>query len=832
MRLIVPPVALDPQPPEPAPRSEPGWLALLERSAGAGCWSLDFASGELSQSAGLLQLLGLPQKHSLHEADLLSLFAPESQEAMAAAIETCRSQSAAFELQAQALTAQGERLPVSVLGQPVLDAAGQVSGLQGVLRGLSADARDEPQSRRVLMQLSTTLASISQAFATLDRDGRFSYVNPQTEGLLEQSAAALLGRRIWRVLDDNGAGQLRHEINKALATGQSVEFDGFYLPQHRWLELRIYPFADGLALYLRDVTERHQAQEKLQLLQASISRLNDLVVIARAGKEGGTDSLEIVFVNEAFERQTGYSQAEVLGRSPYLLQGPQTQHGDIERIKQAMRQALPVRAELTSYKKNGETFWLELEIVPVDQFHRGPMHWVAVGRDITARKAADDEIEHLAFYDTLTGLPNRQLLMARLEHALNQPEPGQGLGALMFIDLDHFKVLNDTLGHSRGDLLLQQVATRLQACVRRTDTVARLGGDEFVVMLESLSADPLLAVTKTRAVSQKIMAALSEPYDLGGHQHHGTCSIGITQFGAHSDSLGNVLKQADLAMYQAKAAGRNAACFFDPEMQAAATANAALTSELRQALHEQHFVLHYQPQVGREGRMLGVEALLRWQRPERLVMPDEFVSQAEESGLILPLGAWVLETACAQLASWALRPATEGLSVAVNVSVRQFRHPEFVDQVMDVMARHGVRAGRLKLELTESLLASDIDVTIAKMGMLKDAGVTLSLDDFGMGFSALSYLKHLPLDQLKIDRTFVKDVLTDPNDAAIARTIIGLAQSLGLGVMAEGVETLAQREFLTRHGCDNYQGFLFCEALPIQALERFIDQQQPVQAAA
>ena len=832
MRLIVPPVALDPQPPEPAPRSEPGWLALLERSAGAGCWSLDSASGELIQSAGLLQLLGLPQKHSLHEADLLSLFAPESQEAMAAAIETCRSQSAAFELQAQALTAQGERLPVSVLGQPVLDAAGQVSGLQGVLRSLSADARDEPQSRRVLMQLSTTLASISQAFATLDHDGRFSYVNPQTEGLLEQGAAALLGRRIWRVLDDNGAGQLRHEINKALATGLSVEFDGFYLPQHRWLELRIYPFADGLALYLRDVTERHQAQEKLQLLQASISRLNDLVVIARAGKEGGTDSLEIVFVNEAFERETGYSQAEVLGRSPYLLQGPQTQHADIERIKQAMRHALPVRAELTSYKKNGETFWLELEIVPVDQFHRGPMHWVAVGRDITARKAADDEIEHLAFYDTLTGLPNRQLLMARLEHALNQPEPGQGLGALMFIDLDHFKVLNDTLGHSRGDLLLQQVAARLQACVRRTDTVARLGGDEFVVMLEALSADPLLAVTKTRAVSHKIMAALSEPYDLGGHQHHGTCSIGITQFGAHSDSLGNVLKQADLAMYQAKAAGRNAACFFDPEMQAAATANAALTSELRQALHEQHFVLHYQPQVGREGRMLGVEALLRWQRPERLVMPDEFVSQAEESGLILPLGAWVLETACAQLAAWAQRPATEGLSVAVNVSVRQFRHPEFVDQVMDVMARHGVRAGRLKLELTESLLASDIDVTIAKMGMLKDAGVTLSIDDFGMGFSALSYLKHLPLDQLKIDRTFVKDVLTDPNDAAIARTIIGLAQSLGLGVMAEGVETLAQREFLTRHGCDNYQGFLFCEALPSQALERFIDKQQLAQAAA
>ncbi len=813
--------------------AERGWLELLERSTGAGCWSLDFASGELSQSAGLLRLLGQPQNHSLLQPDLLSLFAPESQDAMAAAVQACRIQALPFELEAHALTAEGERLWVGATGEPVLDAAGRVTGLHGVLRDLSASTQQEQASRRVLMQLSTTLASISEAFATLDQDGRFSYVNPQTERLLGQSAAALLGRRIWRVLDDKGAGRLRHEIDKALDTAQSVEFDGLYLPRQRWLELRAYPFADGLALYLRDVTERHQEQEKLQLLQASISRLNDIVVIAQAGEaEGALEGLHIVFVNEAFERQTGYSQAEVLGRSPSLLRGPQTQAVEIERIKNAMRQALPVRAELVSYKKSGETFWLEVEIVPVEQFHRGPIHWVGVGRDITARKAADDEIEHLAFYDTLTELPNRQLLMARLENALNQPEPGHSLGALMFIDLDNFKVLNDTLGHSRGDLLLQQVATRLQACVRRSDTVARLGGDEFVVMLEGLSSDPLVAVSKTRAVSQKIMAALSEAYDLGGHQHHGTCSIGITQFGAHSDSLGNVLKQADLAMYQAKAAGRNAACFFDPEMQAAATANAALTSELRQALHEPDFVLHYQPQVGRGGRMLGVEALLRWQRSDRLVMPDEFVAQAEESGLILPLGAWVLETACAQLASWALRPATEGLSVAVNVSVRQFRHPEFVDQVMDVIARHGVRAGRLKLELTESLLASDIDVTIAKMGMLKDAGVTLSIDDFGMGFSALSYLKHLPLDQLKIDRTFVKDVLTDPNDAAIARTIIGLAQSLGLGVMAEGVETQAQRDFLARHGCDNYQGFLFCKPLPIRALEGFIQGHRQAQAAS
>jgi diguanylate cyclase (GGDEF)-like protein len=393
----------------------------------------------------------------------------------------------------------------------------------------------------------------------------------------------------------------------------------------------------------------------------------------------------------------------------------------------------------------------------------------------------------------------------------------------MFIDLDNFKTLNDTLGHAKGDLLLQQVAVRLASCVRKTDTVARLGGDEFVVMLEDLGDNGKAATAKAKVVGEKVLAALSDPYDLAGYQHHGTCSVGITLFSKHQEGIGELLKQADLAMYQAKAAGRNSLCFFDPEMQAAVTASAALNTALRKGLHNHEFVLHYQPQVGRHERMVGVEALIRWRHPERgLVPPNEFIGKAEESGLILPLGKWVLETACAQLARWASRPETALLSIAVNVSVRQFRHPEFVELVMAIIEQAGICPHRLKLELTESLLATDIDVTIAKMGMLKTAGVTLSIDDFGIGYSALSYLKHLPLDQLKIDRSFVKDVLTDPNDAAIARTIIGLAQSLGLAVMAEGVETGAQRDFLARHGCDSYQGYLFCKPLPIEELEVFM----------
>jgi diguanylate cyclase (GGDEF)-like protein len=482
-----------------------------------------------------------------------------------------------------------------------------------------------------------------------------------------------------------------------------------------------------------------------------------------------------------------------------------------------------VRAELINYKKNGEQFWLELDIVPVDYFSRGLTHWVAVARDITTRKAAEEEIEHLAFYDALTQLPNRQLLMDSLRQALLPTDNPDKTGALMFIDLDNFKILNDTRGHATGDLLLQQVAARLNSCVRLRDTVARLGGDEFVVLLEDLGDDRETAGKRARVVAQKILATLCEPCDLAGNEYDGTCSIGITLVTQHQQSVGELLKQADLAMYQAKAAGRNTICFFDPGMQAVATANAALTSELRQGLRNNEFLLYYQPQVGPEGHMVGVEALVRWVHPQRgLVAPDEFIGQAEESGLILPLGKWVLETACAQLGQWASRPETRRFSIAINVSVRQFRHPEFVEQVMAAIASAGISAHRLKLELTESLLANDMDVTIAKMGILKDAGVTLSIDDFGIGYSALSYLKYLPLDQLKIDRNFVKDVLTDPNDAAIARTIIGLAQSLGLGVMAEGVETEAQRSFLARHGCHCFQGYLFCKPLPIAELELFI----------
>jgi len=805
-----------------SPDSARQLLGLTERACGCGTWSLTVPQGCLRLSANLAGMLEVPSGQATALVGLADFFAPESRAMMQAALDACLVQGAAFDLEAQVVTGNGNYLMVRSLGEAIYDADGAVVRMQGVIQDLTDKKRAEQESLSVTMRLSTTLASITEAFATLDRQGRFTYLNSESERMLQRKSVELLGKQIWQELDESDSGQLRQGMQEALAEGLHFEFEAFYPHLGKWLALRAYPFEEGIAVYLRDVTSLRRSQEQLLLLQTSISRLNDLVLITEAGPldEPGP---RIVFVNDAFEKHTGYSREEVLGKAPRMLQGPLTQRPELDRIREALIQVQPVRAELVNYKKDGTLYWIELEIVPVDYFNRGLTHWVAVARDITERKAAEDEIEHLAFYDTLTQLPNRQLLMDRLKSALTRTAKTPETGALMFIDLDHFKVLNDSLGHARGDQLLQQVATRLSASVRSSDTVARLGGDEFVVMLEHLGDDPRLATDRARVAGEKIRTALSEPYELAGHAYYGTCSIGITCFSQQQHGIGDLLKQADLAMYQAKAAGRNAVCFFDPAMQAAATANAALSSQLRQALHDHQFVLHYQPQVGPGERMLGVEALIRWQHPTRgLVCPDTFIPQAEESGLILPLGQWVIESACAQLARWALHPETEPFSIAVNVSARQFRHPEFVEGVLKVIQQHGIAANRLKLELTESLLATGMEVTIAKMGLLKEAGVTLSIDDFGMGYSALSYLKHLPLDQLKIDRAFVKDVLTDPNDAAIARTIIGLAQSLGLGVIAEGVETEAQRAFLAWHGCESYQGHLFCAALPIDALEVFL----------
>ena len=441
-----------------------------------------------------------------------------------------------------------------------------------------------------------------------------------------------------------------------------------------------------------------------------------------------------------------------------------------------------------------------------------------ISTDITKRKQAEEAIHQLAFFDPLTGLPNRRLLQDRVQQLLTSLTRTPHGAALMFIDVDNFKDINDTLGHDMGDTLLHQMAQRMGECIRAQDTLARQGGDEFVVMLVDLSRQPEEAASEAQRVAYKILKRLSEPYALGSRQYQGSVSIGVALVDALATSREELFKQADLAMYQAKAAGRNTLRFFNPTMQAQVLARTTLEADLRWALEHEEFVLHYQPQVDARGHTLGYEALVRWQHPMRgLEMPGNFIAAAESCGVIVPMGRWILQTACQQLVTWADQAGAQAWTIAVNVSARQFRQSDFVAQVQSVLTQTGANATRLELELTESQLLDDVTGVITKMDALRALGVRLSLDDFGTGYSSLAMLKRLPLNQLKIDQAFVRDMLIDPQDAAIIRAIVTMGESLSLDVIAEGVELTEQRDALLALGCRHFQGYLFGRPAPLVA---------------
>ena len=458
----------------------------------------------------------------------------------------------------------------------------------------------------------------------------------------------------------------------------------------------------------------------------------------------------------------------------------------------------------------------ELSVSRKADEQNGVARFVVLSRDITQRKESEERINKLAFFDPLTQLPNRRLLQDRLEHAVATSQRQNTLGALLFIDLDDFKTLNDNRGHHIGDLLLIAVADRLRQAVRAQDTVARLGGDEFLVVFEGLDPQQDKAALQVQQIAEKILASLNNPYQLEGQEYFNSPSIGICLFGDAPVPIDELLKQADQAMYHAKAAGRNTLRFFDPEMQTVTAQRFALQNEIREALQQQQFQLYYQPQMNHAGKVVGAEALIRWIHPQRgMVPPLDFIPLAEESGLILALGNWIFATACAQLVEWSKTAATADIVLSVNVSARQFQHPDFVAQLLLIIHGSGIDPHKLKLELTESMLVANQQDIITKMDVLKNHGIKFSLDDFGTGYSSLSYLKRLPISELKIDKSFVKDVLTNPNDAAIARMIIRLAQSMELAVIAEGVETKEQRDWLEHEGCFKYQGYYFGRPVPI-----------------
>ncbi|MBA4141913.1 MAG: EAL domain-containing protein [Nitrosospira sp.] len=657
------------------------------------------------------------------------------------------------------------------------------------------------------------LESITDAFFTLDREWRFTYLNNEAQRSLQRSSADLLGRNIWAEFPEAIGSPFEREYHSALDENRTVSFEAFWVPLGRWFEVRAYPYEEGLAIYFRDITERKQAEKAHQEAhirirqQASLlDKATDAIIVR------GTDH-RIQFWNQGAQRLYGWSPEEVIDKS---IEG--VIYDDTTSFHEATRMTLRTgewSGEILQRRKDGSTLTAEGHWTLVKDNENQPQLILAINTDITARKRAEKEIHHLAFYDSLTGLPNRQLLLDRLRQALTASARKRQTGALLFIDLDNFKLLNDTLGHDIGDLLLQQVAPRLISCVRESDTVARLGGDEFVVILiGDFSAHPEEAIAQIHAICDRILAAFKQPFTLGAKKHHATPSVGIAVFNDQSTGTDELLKQADLAMYHAKASGRNSTCLFTPDLQAVMNARVALESDLHKSWERNEFVLHYQPQI-KGDRLVGAEALVRWHHPRRgLLSPADFISYAEETGLILPLGAWILESACVQLATWAAQPETSGLNLAVNVSPRQFSQPDFLQQVFAILERTGADPYRLKLEITESLLVRNMDDIVAKMAALKAKGVGFALDDFGTGYSSLYYLKRLPLEWVKIDQSFVKDMLQSHHDATIVRAIILLAKSMGLAVIAEGVETEAQKRFLFEQGCDAYQGYLISPPLP------------------
>ena len=564
-------------------------------------------------------------------------------------------------------------------------------------------------------------------------------------------------------------------------------------------------------LFLRYHRELQNAQANLRIAAIAFESQEGIFVT--------DEHSTILRVNSAFTEITGFSAAEAIGATPAMLRSGKHGPEFYAAMYESIRTSGAWSGEVWNRHKSGAIFLGWLTITAVQTEDGKVTHYVSTLTDITQRKAAEDEIRHLAFYDPLTRLPNRRLLLDRLHQALLTSRRTRRQGALMFIDLDNFKLINDTMGHDKGDMLLQQVAQRLVATVRQGDTVARLGGDEFVVVLENLSPQPHEAAKQAEVVAEKALLSLAQPCLLAGIEVKNSCSIGVVLFTDDNANADDLMKHADLAMYQAKEAGRNTLRFFDPEMHAAVVKRVALEKDLRKGLREGQLVLYYQAQVDALDRVLGAEALVRWHHPQLgMISPGDFIPLAEDSGLILPLGQWVLNAACEQLARWAQVPAHATLTLAVNVSGRQMHQPDFVAQVLETLERTGANPRRLKLELTESLLLDNQEDAITKMTALKAYGVGFSLDDFGTGYSSLAYLRRLPLSQLKIDGSFVHDLVNEPRATAIVRTIVTLADSLGLQVIAEGVETPEQRDCLARNGCHTCQGYLFGRPGPVEAL--------------
>lgn len=702
--------------------------------------------------------------------------------------------------------------------QSLFNDAGELSGCCGSIRDITERKQHE-------MELSLFKAIVSysdNAIISTNVDNIINTWNIGAEKIYGYSANEAIGQPLHVLLDTQQEesdllrqvcqdGVSKHiELLRTQKNGQKIAVSS-----------TISPILDakgkiiGLSRISQDITENKRNESELRIAATAFESQEGIVITDADGI--------IIRVNSAFSDITGYSASEVIGKRPNILKSYRHDADFYAALWKTLGDTGYWGGEIWNKRKNGEIYPQRLMITAVYALDGKVSNYVGTMTDITQSRKAENEIRNLAFYDPLTGLPNRLLLLEGLKQTLPASERSGKTCALLFIDLDNFKLLNDTLGHAVGDMLLQSVAQRLQCNVRDADTVARLSGDEFVIILRDVGESELEAKQQCQSIANKILLAIMQPYQLDMHDHKTSCSIGIALFCGQKISIEELLKQADIAMYEAKSSGRNAACFFNPSMQETITTRANLEQTLQIALEQDQFVLYFQPQITLNNQTVGAEILIRWLHPENgLIFPIDFIPQAEQSNLILSIGEWVLEKACAQLKAWQNNPQTCDLLLAVNVSPRQFHQDDFVDKVGQIIISNDIQPEKLTLELTESIVLGDVNATANKMRALRKLGIRFSLDDFGTGYSSLSHLKRLPINELKIDQSFVQDIATDPDDAAIVQTIIAMAQNLKLNLVAEGVETEEQRYFLEQHGCSVFQGYLFSKPLPLQSFEALL----------
>ncbi|MCX7108675.1 MAG: EAL domain-containing protein [Proteobacteria bacterium] len=805
-------------------RASEDFLREVGHVAKVGGWNLDLTTDTLTWTEETYLIHEVDPHFQPQLEDAINFYAADARPVLKESIERTLTQGESFDLELPFITAKGNHLWVRAIGN-----AGRVDGQIVRLYGMFQDITERKATERQLRLTQFAVGRFVDEVYIIRDDIRFQYVNDTACRTLEYGREELMTMTVPDI------DPFFNNMAEAVACWQAIKSAGSITLEslHRSRSGRVYPVevhnnfieyeGEGYVCSIcHDITARKTAEA--QLMEA----LTELQLFRTA-----LDNMPSYIYTKDTQYRYTYANRPLLdffGRTAETLVGcDDTDFFPSETVRRLR--------EIDSHVLLGEQAVYEFDIASAESGRRvywdvkTPIHQpqspsicglLGISTDITELKNAEEEIKRLAFYDLLTQLPNRRLLLDRLQQALATSVRSRLYGALLFIDLDNFKTLNDTLGHDKGDLLLQEVASRISACVRECDTVARLGGDEFVVMLTGLDGGAQGATARTQKIGRKILGMLNQVYYLAGHEHYGSASMGITLFAGHSSSLDELLKQADIALYQAKAAGRNALRFFDAQMQSSITARAALIHDLRHALAKKQFQLFCQIEAGHNQKIIGVEALLRWHHPDSgMIPPQEFISLAEETGLIQPIGQWVLESACALLKSWGEISDRRHLHLAVNISTRQFRQPDFVNGVLEMVRDTGIDPSKLMLELTENVILVELGDTTAKMNTLKQVGVRFSLDDFGTGYSSLAYLARLPFDQLKIDRSFVQNIGVKPADEVIIQTIIAMADKLGIGIVAEGVETEAQRAFLEQHGCPVCQGYLFGKPMPLAEFEEY-----------